>query len=63
MDFRNGLPKKDCYDIVFRHALDVDGDTLAFGTTTGNLFISNDSGEHWECLNSNLPMVYSLAFE
>lgn len=61
-DFRKGLPQKDCYDIAFRHALDVDGETLVFGTTTGNLFLSNDSGESWECLNSTLPMVHSVAF-
>jgi len=61
-DFRTGLPQKDCYDIVFRHALDVTDDTLAFGTTTGNLYLSHDAGERWQCLNSNLPMVYSVAF-
>lgn len=61
-DFRNGLPQQDCYDIVFRHALDVDRGTLIFGTTTGNLFMSNDLGEHWECINSTLPMIYSVAF-
>ena len=62
IDFRGGLPQKDCFDIVFRHALDVNGETLAFGTTTGNLFISNDSGENWECINSTLPLVHSVAF-
>lgn len=62
-DFRNGLPQRDCYDIVFRHALDVYGDTLCFGTTTGNLFISYDKGETWSCVNSSLPMIYSVAFE
>ena len=33
----SGLPQSDCYDIVFRHALDVDetGNRLAVGTTTG----------------------------
>ncbi len=61
-DFRAGLPQTDCYDIVFRHALDVQGDILSFGTTTGNLFLSNDQGVHWECLSSTLPMIYSLAF-
>jgi len=61
-DFRGGLPQKGCFDLVFRHALDVDGETLAFGTTTGNLFISNDSGENWQCLSSTLPLVHSLAF-
>ena len=61
-DFRQGLPQQDCYDIVFRHALVVTGNTIAFGTTTGNLFLSNDLGETWECLNTTLPMVYSVAF-
>ena len=62
MDFRKGLPQQNCFDIVFRHALDVTGNSLAFGTTTGNLFLSDDFGESWECLSSNLPMVYSVAF-
>ncbi len=61
-DLRSGLPQSDCYDIVFRHALDVDGDNLSFGTTTGNLYLSDNGGDHWDCLNSNLPMVYSVAF-
>jgi photosystem II stability/assembly factor-like uncharacterized protein len=61
-DYRAGLPQKDCYDIVYRHALDIHGKTLAFGTTTGNFFMSNELGENWECLNSTLPMIYSVAF-
>jgi hypothetical protein len=34
---RRGLPQEHAYDIVYRHALDVDetGDRLAFGSTTG----------------------------
>ena len=44
-ELRRGLPQHDCYDIVFRHALDNDGDQLAFGTTTGNLFYSNNRGD------------------
>lgn len=61
-DFRNGLPQKGCFDIVFRHALDVDGETLAFGSTTGNLYMSSDLGENWKCISSNLPMVHSVEF-
>ena len=60
--FSNGLPQQACYDLVYRHALALDGDTLVFGTTTGNLFISEDRGENWQCLNNHLPMVYSCAF-
>jgi photosystem II stability/assembly factor-like uncharacterized protein len=59
-EFRKGLPQKNCFDIVYRHALASSGDTLAFGTTTGNLFFSPDRGESWETLNNYLPMVYSL---
>ncbi len=61
-NFREGLPQQNCYDIVFRHALDNTGDTLAFGTTTGNLFLSNNKGESWETISHNLPMIYSTAF-
>jgi photosystem II stability/assembly factor-like uncharacterized protein len=57
-----GLPQQAAYDLVYRHALALDGDTLAFGTTTGNLFVSEDRGESWQCLNNYLPMVYSCEF-
>jgi hypothetical protein len=60
--YRNGLPQQNAYDLVFRHALDVNGDTLVFGTTTGNVYISNDRGENWEWLAHNLPPVYSVRF-
>jgi len=61
-DFRKGLPQLTSFDIVYRHALGVNGESLAFGTTTGNLYLSNDAGESWETLNANLPMIYSLEF-
>lgn len=61
-DFRAGLPQQNCYDLVFRHALDIQGDTLAFGTTNGNLYVSNDRGESWRCLGDSLPPVYSVRF-
>ena len=57
-----GLPQENCYDIVYRHALTLSGDALAFGTTTGNLFLSQDKGESWQVINNYLPMVYSLQF-
>ncbi|MDN5204752.1 glycosyl hydrolase [Fulvivirgaceae bacterium BMA10] len=57
-----GLPQESCYDIVFRHALDTTGSTVAFGTTTGNLYISNDKGDSWDCLNHNLPLIHSVRF-
>lgn len=61
-NFRSGLPQSGCFDIVYRHALDITGDSLAFGTTTGNLYLSNDRGENWNALSNSLPMIYSLEF-
>lgn len=59
---RNGLPQDNAYDIVLRHALDVDGDCLCFGSTTGNVYLSEDRGESWQCLGNNFPPVYSVRF-
>jgi len=44
-----GLPQQHAYDLVFRHGLDVDdqGRTLAFGSTTGSLWVSEDGGDSW----------------
>ena len=57
-----GLPQDPSYDLIFRHALDIDGDTLAFGTTTGNLFVSDDRGDNWRCLSHHLPPIHSVRF-
>lgn len=61
-ELRNGLPQEHCYDIVFRHALDVSGESLAFGSTTGNLFLSDDRGDSWQCLGNYFPPIYSVRF-
>jgi hypothetical protein len=60
-----GLPQSHAYDLVYRHALDVDetGNRLAFGSTTGSLWISDDGGEGWQTLSSNLPPIYAVRFE
>jgi photosystem II stability/assembly factor-like uncharacterized protein len=60
--FRDGLPQEGCYDIVYRHALDLAGDRLAFGSTTGNVWISDDRGESWSAVTNHLPLVYSVRF-
>lgn len=59
-----GLPQDHAYDLTFRHALDVDesGDRLAFGTTTGSLFVSADQGDSWSVVSHHLPPVYAVAF-
>ena len=61
---RTGLPQEHAYDLTYRHALDVDesGDRLAFGTTTGSLWISEDQGDHWTTVSTNLPPVYCVRF-
>jgi photosystem II stability/assembly factor-like uncharacterized protein len=60
--FRKGLPQKSCYDVVFRHALDHANSTVAFGTTTGNLYVSENRGQSWETIGTNFPPVYSVRF-
>ena len=37
---RRGLPQENAYDVVYRHALSNSGPYVAFGTTTGNLYLS-----------------------
>ena len=59
---RDGLPQSHAYDIVYRHALDVDptGEVLAFGSTTGSLWVTEDGGDHWQTVSNHLPPVYSV---
>lgn len=59
---RNGLPQGTAFDITYRHAMDVQGEELVFGTTTGNLYHSANGGDSWSALNTNLPMVHSVEF-
>lgn len=58
--FNNGLPDEKCYDLVYRHCLDYGNGLLAFGTTTGNLFVSTDRGESWQHAAGFLPPIYSV---
>jgi hypothetical protein len=59
-----GLPDANAYDLVYRHGLAVDttGRRLAFGSTTGSLFASNDAGDSWSLVNAHLPPVYAVRF-
>ncbi len=61
-ELRNGLPQEGCYDVTYRHAMDKKGDSIAFGTTSGNAFISTDRGDSWECLGNYFPLIYSARF-
>ncbi|MDX1433049.1 MAG: exo-alpha-sialidase [Gammaproteobacteria bacterium] len=57
-----GLPGEHCYDLCYRHALDVDasGELLAFGSTTGSLWVSEDGGEQWQALSTHLPPINAV---
>jgi photosystem II stability/assembly factor-like uncharacterized protein len=59
---REGLPQEHAYDVVYRHALGNSGDSLAFGSTTGNLYVSDDRGNSWRCVGNNFPPIYSVRF-
>lgn len=59
---REGLPQEHAYDVVLRHSLDQDDGRLAFGSTTGNLYVSEDRGESWQAVAHNLPPIYSVRF-
>ena len=59
-----GLPGTGCFDLVYRHALAVDGsgERLAMGSTTGNLWISEDGGAGWVLVSGHLPPVHAVVF-
>jgi hypothetical protein len=59
-----GLPTEPAYDIVYRHCLDVDssGQILATGSTTGNLWISQNGGDDWRLIARHLPPIYAVRF-
>lgn len=61
---RNGLPQHHAYDITYRHALDIDqsGDRLAFGSTTGSLWVTEDQGDTWQTISEHLPPIYCVRF-
>jgi ligand-binding sensor domain-containing protein len=61
---REGLPQEHAYDVVYRHGMDVDhsGDRLALGSTTGSLWLSEDQGDSFRTLSTQLPPIYSLRF-
>jgi photosystem II stability/assembly factor-like uncharacterized protein len=59
---REGLPQENAYDVIYRHALDTSDDRVAFGTTTGNLYLSENRGESWRTVANNLPPIYGVRF-
>jgi hypothetical protein len=61
---KNGLPQSHAYDVVYRHALTIDdsGDRLAFGSTTGGLWLTEDQGDQWREISHTLPPVHAVRF-
>lgn len=59
-----GLPQRHAYDLVYRHALAVDdsGERLAFGSTTGGLWVSENGGDSWTMPDARLPPVSVVRF-
>jgi photosystem II stability/assembly factor-like uncharacterized protein len=59
---RDGLPQQHAYDLVLRHALSIaqDGEQLAFGSSTGNLWVSANQGDLWHTVAQHLPPIYAV---
>ncbi len=57
---RVGLPQQSAYDVVYRHALAAGEGVVAFGSTTGNLYVSEDGGASWQTVGNNLPPIYAV---
>jgi hypothetical protein len=62
--FGQGLPNSHAYDLIYRHGLAVaaDGKTLVMASTTGNMWISRDTGESWQTVSVNFPPVAVVGF-
>ena len=59
----DGLPQEHCYVDVLRDAMAVDNADpcgVYFGTTGGQVYASNDSGDHWTAIVRDLPAVLSV---
>jgi photosystem II stability/assembly factor-like uncharacterized protein len=59
-----GLPTEPSFDLVYRHglAIDASGERLAFASTTGGLWLTENGGDDWTMLPTRLPPVLAVAF-
>jgi len=58
-----GMPKEQAWWTVKRQAMCCDSHDplgLYFGTTSGELWMSRDEGQNWECMARHLPEIYAL---
>jgi hypothetical protein len=57
------MPKEQAWWTVKRQAMCCDSHDpvgLYFGTTSGELWMSHDEGQHWECIAQHLPEIYAV---
>lgn len=61
---RDGLPQHHAYDLTYRHGLDIapDGEALAFGSTTGSIWVTEDQGDRWWPASEHLPPIQCVRF-
>jgi photosystem II stability/assembly factor-like uncharacterized protein len=57
---RNGLPQSFCFDIVFRQSFAKVDNVMAFGTSNGNLYISENDGESWSQVTGHFSRVENV---
>ncbi len=58
-----GLPASQAWWTVKRQAMTADRQDsvgLYFGTTSGELWMSRDEGQRWECVARHLPEIYAV---
>ncbi len=57
-----GWPDAPQFSGVLRGAFDGDGEgRFVFGTTGGTVWITNDNGETWECLDASFPRIGAVS--
>jgi len=59
-ELNKGLPQEGAFDIVLRHAMDISGSHIVFGTNNGNLYHSSNHGESWNIISQNLASIRAL---
>jgi photosystem II stability/assembly factor-like uncharacterized protein len=42
--------------------IDETGERLVVGSTTGSLWVTEDGGDSWATVSTNLPPIYSVRF-
>ncbi|MCM2311299.1 MAG: hypothetical protein NDI84_07850 [Steroidobacteraceae bacterium] len=60
-----GLPQQHAYVTVLRDAMDADArrrGQIAFGTSSGHVFVTRDHGQRWQLAAEFLPRITSVRF-